>query len=65
MRLGQRTIQVENSHIILTGAGALNKVHSDDNDDDDDDDDESLMKNSCIVLTIFFNFQMFEVGYFQ
>ncbi|KAG5843414.1 hypothetical protein ANANG_G00150700 [Anguilla anguilla] len=24
--LGQRTIQVENSHIILTGAGALNKV---------------------------------------
>ena len=27
VRLGQRTIQVENSHIILTGAGALNKVH--------------------------------------
>ena len=26
MRLGQRIIQVENSHIILTGAGALNKV---------------------------------------
>uniref|UniRef100_A0A803TGF9 Acetyl-CoA carboxylase alpha n=1 Tax=Anolis carolinensis TaxID=28377 RepID=A0A803TGF9_ANOCA len=26
VRLGQRTIQVENSHIILTGAGALNKV---------------------------------------
>ncbi len=26
MRLGQRVIQVENSHIILTGAGALNKV---------------------------------------
>ncbi|MGH0190518.1 UNVERIFIED_CONTAM: hypothetical protein FKN15_047223 [Acipenser sinensis] len=25
VRLGQRTIQVENSHIILTGAGALNK----------------------------------------
>ena len=26
LRLGQRVIQVENSHIILTGAGALNKV---------------------------------------
>ncbi|OXB64870.1 hypothetical protein ASZ78_009751 [Callipepla squamata] len=26
VRLGQRTIQVENSHIILTGCGALNKV---------------------------------------
>ncbi|XP_063060931.1 acetyl-CoA carboxylase-like isoform X2 [Engraulis encrasicolus] len=26
VRLGQRTIQVENSHIILTGASALNKV---------------------------------------
>ncbi|CAO2644622.1 Acetyl-CoA carboxylase 1 [Lemmus lemmus] len=26
VRLGQRTIQVENSHVILTGAGALNKV---------------------------------------
>ena len=26
MRLGQRVVQVENSHIILTGAGALNKV---------------------------------------
>ncbi|XP_075575890.1 acetyl-CoA carboxylase 1 isoform X1 [Pelecanus crispus] len=26
VRLGQRTIQVENSHIILTGYGALNKV---------------------------------------
>ncbi|NXY64371.1 ACAC carboxylase, partial [Callaeas wilsoni] len=26
VRLGQRTIQVENSHIILTGSGALNKV---------------------------------------
>ncbi|GCB68953.1 hypothetical protein scyTo_0000973 [Scyliorhinus torazame] len=26
VRLGQRTVQVENSHIILTGAGALNKV---------------------------------------
>ncbi|KAL5009691.1 hypothetical protein ScPMuIL_011996 [Solemya velum] len=26
VRLGQRTIQVENSHIILTGFGALNKV---------------------------------------
>ncbi|KTF87604.1 hypothetical protein cypCar_00010440 [Cyprinus carpio] len=26
VRLGQRVIQVENSHIILTGAGALNKV---------------------------------------
>ncbi|KAJ8783971.1 hypothetical protein J1605_009014, partial [Eschrichtius robustus] len=25
VRLGQRTIQVENSHLILTGAGALNK----------------------------------------
>ena len=40
VRLGQRTIQVENSHIILTGAGALNKVQKDDDDDDDDDDDE-------------------------
>ena len=28
VRLGQRTIQVDNSHIILTGAGALNKVHT-------------------------------------
>lgn len=28
VRLGQRVIQVENSHIILTGAGALNKVCS-------------------------------------
>ena len=28
MRLGQRVVQVENSHIILTGAGALNKVGS-------------------------------------
>ncbi|KAJ3588849.1 hypothetical protein NHX12_009703, partial [Muraenolepis orangiensis] len=27
VRLGQRTIQVDNSHIILTGAGALNKGH--------------------------------------
>lgn len=26
VRLGQRVIQVEDSHIILTGAGALNKV---------------------------------------
>ena len=26
VRLGQRVIQVENSFIILTGAGALNKV---------------------------------------
>lgn len=26
VRLGQRTIQVEGSSIILTGAGALNKV---------------------------------------
>ena len=26
MRLGQRVIQLEDSHIILTGAGALNKV---------------------------------------
>lgn len=26
VRLGQRVIQVDNSHIILTGAGALNKV---------------------------------------
>ena len=26
VRLGQRVIQLENSHIILTGAGALNKV---------------------------------------
>lgn len=26
VRLGQRTIQVDNSHIILTGYGALNKV---------------------------------------
>lgn len=27
VRLGQRVIQLENSHIILTGAGALNKVN--------------------------------------
>ncbi len=26
VRLGQRVVQVENSHIILTGAAALNKV---------------------------------------
>ena len=26
VRLGQRVIQLEDSHIILTGAGALNKV---------------------------------------
>ena len=26
VRLGQRIVQVENSHIILTGAAALNKV---------------------------------------
>ena len=26
VRLGQRIVQVDNSHIILTGAGALNKV---------------------------------------
>jgi len=26
VRLGQRVIQIENSHIILTGYGALNKV---------------------------------------
>jgi len=26
VRLGQRVIQVDNSHIILTGASALNKV---------------------------------------
>ncbi|XP_035212091.1 acetyl-CoA carboxylase-like isoform X1 [Stegodyphus dumicola] len=26
VRLGQRVIQIENSHIILTGAGALNKL---------------------------------------
>ena len=26
VRLGQRIVQVENSHIILTGASALNKV---------------------------------------
>ena len=29
VRLGQRTIQHESSHIILTGAGALNKVGED------------------------------------
>lgn len=28
VRLGQRVIQVENSHIILTGASALNKVRA-------------------------------------
>lgn len=28
VRLGQRVIQVENSHIILTGASALNKVRT-------------------------------------
>lgn len=28
VRLGQRIIQVENSHIILTGVTALNKVPS-------------------------------------
>jgi acetyl-CoA carboxylase/biotin carboxylase 1 len=28
VRLGQRTIQVEGSSIILTGAGALNKVRA-------------------------------------
>ena len=27
VRLGQRVVQVENSHIILTGASALNKVN--------------------------------------
>ena len=27
VRLGQRVIQVENAHLILTGAGALNKVN--------------------------------------
>ena len=26
LRLGQHVIQVKNSHIILTGVGALNKV---------------------------------------
>ena len=26
VRLGQRVVQVDSSHIILTGAGALNKV---------------------------------------
>ena len=26
VRLGQRVVQAENSHIILTGAAALNKV---------------------------------------
>lgn len=26
VRLGQRVVQVDNSHIILTGASALNKV---------------------------------------
>ena len=26
VRLGQRVVQIENSHIILTGASALNKV---------------------------------------
>jgi len=26
VRLGQRVIQLDDSHIILTGAGALNKV---------------------------------------
>ncbi len=26
VRLGQRIVQVENSHVILTGAVALNKV---------------------------------------
>ena len=28
VRLGQRVIQVENAHLILTGAPALNKVNS-------------------------------------
>ena len=27
VRLGQRVVQVDNSHIILTGASALNKVN--------------------------------------
>jgi acetyl-CoA carboxylase carboxyltransferase component len=29
VRLGQRVVQIENSHIILTGASALNKVIAD------------------------------------
>lgn len=29
LRLGQRVIQIDNSHIILTGYAALNKVISD------------------------------------
>lgn len=28
VRLGQRVIQIENSHIILTGYSALNKVNN-------------------------------------
>lgn len=28
LRLGQRVVQIENSHIILTGYAALNKVRS-------------------------------------
>ena len=28
VRLGQRVIQVENAHVILTGSGALNKVET-------------------------------------
>lgn len=29
VRLGQRVVQIENSHIILTGYAALNKVMND------------------------------------
>lgn len=28
IRLGQRVVQIDNSHIILTGYAALNKVYS-------------------------------------
>ena len=52
LRLGQRVVQVDNSHIILTGAGALNKVHRETCVDSYNNDDNNNNDNNNIVIII-------------
>lgn len=55
VRLGQRVIQVENSHIILTGASALNKVGEIQRDLDSQD----LLLKLCLKVQYYNLFQIF------
>lgn len=55
VRLGQRVIQVENSHIILTGASALNKV----GEIQPDLDSQGLLLKLCLKVPYYNHFQIF------